>query len=94
MTATTQATPLTRGLVLGSWRMISWTYKVVETGETRDALGQNPRGSIVYTPERVMVLVLKSDRKRPLELPRPGVELYDLAAAGYSRRATSYSSER
>ncbi len=69
MTATLQATPLTRDSVLGSWRMISWSYKVVRTGETRDALGKHPHGWIVYTPERVMVLVLRKDRKRPLELP-------------------------
>src|SRR5208337_3361603 len=61
----TEATPLTREFLLGSWRMISWTYTVVETGEKRDALGPNPRGFIVYTPERVMVLVLKNDRRRP-----------------------------
>jgi Lipocalin-like domain len=48
--------------------MISWTYTVVETGEKRDALGQNPRGWFVYTPERAMVLVLKDDRKSPLGL--------------------------
>ena len=47
--------------------MISWSYKVVRTGETRDALGKHPHGWIVYTPERVMVLVLRKDRKRPLE---------------------------
>ena len=68
MIAATQPTPLTRDLVLGSWRMISWSYTILETGENRDALGQNPRGWIVYSPERVMVLVLNNDRKRPLEL--------------------------
>ncbi len=60
--------------------MISWTTKVVATGEKRDALGPNPRGFIVYTPERVMVLVLKNDRKRPLELPPANdekIELFD-----------------
>jgi Lipocalin-like domain len=69
MTTTTQLTPLTRDFVLGSWRMISWTYKLVDTGEKRDALGLNPRGWILYTPERVMVFVLRSDRTRPLGLP-------------------------
>ncbi len=37
MAATTLLTPLTRDLVLGSWRMISWTYRVVATGEKGDA---------------------------------------------------------
>jgi hypothetical protein len=48
--------------------MISWTHTVVETGEKRDALGRNPRGWFVYTPERAMVLVLKNDRMSPLGL--------------------------
>jgi hypothetical protein len=69
MDAATKLTPLTRDLVLGSWRMISWTYRVVATGEKRDALGRDPRGFIVYTPERVMILVLNNNRKRPLQLP-------------------------
>jgi hypothetical protein len=44
--------------------MISWTYKLVDTGEKRDALGLNPRGS-----DRVIVFVFRSDRTRPLGLP-------------------------
>jgi hypothetical protein len=78
--ATAEPSPLTRDAVLGSWKMISWTYTVVETGEKRDTLGQNPRGWIVYTPDRVMVLVLKDDRKRPLGLVPTAdekLELYD-----------------
>jgi hypothetical protein len=56
--------------------MISWTYEIVGTGEKRDALGPDPRGWIVYTPERVMVLVLKSDRKNLLDLCQlPGKSL-------------------
>ena len=68
MTAATQPTPLTWDLVLGSWKMISWSYTILETGEKRDALGRNPRGWIVYAPERVMVLVLRNDRRKPAEL--------------------------
>ena len=69
MTATAQPPPLTLDAILGSWRLISWTYRVTATGERRDALGQYPRGSILYTPERVMVLLLNNHRKRPLRLP-------------------------
>ncbi len=55
--------------ILGSWRMMSWTYETLETGETKDALGPNPRGYINYAPDgRVMVLVLKQDRKTPAAL--------------------------
>ena len=68
MTGIAELVPLTKDALLGAWQMTSWTYEIVETGEKRDALGANPRGWIVYSPERVMVLVLKSDRKKPAGL--------------------------
>src|SRR5215831_17678237 len=61
--------PLSRDLILGSWRMKSWVARDVVTGERRDALGQNPCGAVVYTPERVTFLILKNNRKRPERLP-------------------------
>jgi hypothetical protein len=55
--------PLTKDSLLGAWRMRSWIYEIVGTGERRDALGADPHGWIIYSPERVMVLVLKRNRK-------------------------------
>ena len=49
--------------------MTSWVTRDVATGERQDALGQNPRGSVVYTPERVTFLVLKNNRLRPGRFP-------------------------
>ncbi len=80
MTGIAEPVTLTKDALLGAWRMTSWTYEIVGTGENRDALGADPRGWIVYSPERVMVLVLKSDRKKPAELiPTPDEKfaLYD-----------------
>ena len=57
--------PLSRDLILGSWRMTSWVTRDVATGERRDALGQNPRGAVVYTPQRVTFLIIKNNRARP-----------------------------
>ena len=69
MAQDTPAKPLSRDLILGSWRMTSWVTKDVATGERRNALGQHPHGTVVYTPERVTFLVLKNNRKRPERLP-------------------------
>lgn len=63
------AKSLSRDLILGSWRMTSWVTKDVATGERRDALGQSPRGTVVYTPERVVFLILKDNRARPEQMP-------------------------
>jgi hypothetical protein len=56
------AKPLSRDLILGSWRMTSWVTRDVANGERRDALGENPCGAVVYTPERVTFLILKNNR--------------------------------
>ena len=32
--------------LLGTWKMVSWTKKVVATGETSDAFGPDPVGYI------------------------------------------------
>ena len=61
--------PLNRDLLLGSWRMTSWVTRDVATGERQDALGQNPRGTVVYTPERVTFLIIRNNRTRPEQLP-------------------------
>lgn len=67
--------------ILGSWRMTSWTYETLETGEVKDALGPNPRGYINYAPDgRMMVLVLRADRAAPAALVPTSEEkiaLYD-----------------
>ena len=34
-----------------------------------DPLGQNPRGTVVYTPQRVTFLITKNNRARPKQLP-------------------------
>jgi hypothetical protein len=63
------AKPLSRDLILGSWKMTSWVTRDVATDERHDALGQNPRGTVVYTPERVTFLITRDNRKRPEKLP-------------------------
>jgi Lipocalin-like domain len=67
--------------IVGSWKMLSWTYEVVETGEVHDALGKDPKGYTHYLPDgRMMVLVLKPDRLMPASLVPTAAEklaLYD-----------------
>ena len=69
MSEATPMKPLSRELILGSWRMTSWVTRDVATGERRDALGDNPQGSVVYSPERVTFLIVKNNRIRPERLP-------------------------
>ena len=69
MAQDTPVRPLSRDLILGSWRMTSWVTRDVATGERQDALGQNPRATVVYTPQRVTFLIIKNNRARPEQLP-------------------------
>jgi Lipocalin-like domain len=80
MADATEVVPLTKDTLLGAWRMRSRTYEIVGTGEKRDALGADPHGWIIYNPERVMVLALNRNRKKPVELVPTSEEklaLYD-----------------
>lgn len=80
MAQETSPKPLSRDLILGSWKMTSWVTRDVKTGERRDALGQNPRGMVMYTPSRVVFLITKNNRNRPEKLPPSDsekIELFD-----------------
>lgn len=56
----------TDGLI-GTWRMLSWTRRAVETGTVTDALGPDPIGYISYHPDgRMMAYVQRRERPRPV----------------------------
>ena len=69
MARDTPAKPLSRDVLLGSWRMTSWMTRDVATGERKETLGRHPRGIVVYTPERVTFFILRDNRRRPERLP-------------------------
>jgi hypothetical protein len=55
-----------RERILGTWRMVSWTRRLVPSGEESDAFGADPFGYINYSADgRMMVFVLRSGRARP-----------------------------
>jgi hypothetical protein len=70
-----------RAQLLGTWRMLGWRREVVATGEIADVLGPEPCGFVTYTPDdRVMALVVKRHRPRPISLMPTAAEkiaLYD-----------------
>lgn len=56
--------------ILGTWKILAWKRRLVESGEESDAFGSDPTGCINYAPDgRLMVLVLRGDRPRPSENP-------------------------
>jgi len=56
-----------RNPLVGTWKMLSWTREVLATGAKSDAFSAHPIGYINYSPEgRVIVIVVKEDRKAPV----------------------------
>ncbi len=81
MAADTPSGTTARDRVIGTWRMLSWKRRLVDTGEESDALGPDPFGYINYAPDgRVMVFVLKSVRPKPASnrpTPEEKIALFD-----------------
>ena len=52
--------------LLGTWKMILWTRKVVTTGAITDVMGTDPIGCIAYHADgRMMATVFHRDRRKP-----------------------------
>lgn len=50
----------------GTFRLVSATRTILETGEVEQSFGDNPSGYIVYGKDRrMMVLIVTGDRPRP-----------------------------
>jgi hypothetical protein len=50
----------------GTWKLASMQRRIVETGQTLDAFGPNPRGFLMYGQAgRMMVLIAMSNRLKP-----------------------------
>src|SRR5438270_13362557 len=55
--------------LFGTWRLMSFTQKILATGETIDVFGKAPQGFINYGRDgRMMVLMVKDARPKPSEL--------------------------
>jgi Lipocalin-like domain len=50
----------------GTWKLASMQRRIVETGQTLDAFGPNPRGLLMYGQAgRMIVLIAMSNRPKP-----------------------------
>ncbi len=55
--------------IVGTYKLISSTRKILETGEVLDTYGENPNGYIMYGEDgRMLALVTRSDREAPSSL--------------------------
>lgn len=52
--------------ILGTWKLVSYVREEVPPGAKSDVMGSHPSGYIKYgRDERMMVIIVSSDRKKP-----------------------------
>jgi hypothetical protein len=56
-----------QGSLCGTWRLVSWTVEVVETGEQLRQFGDDPPGFIHFTAKGRMFAVLTTSGRKPVE---------------------------
>jgi len=75
--------------LVGSYKLVASTLKIVDTGEVIDTWGKQPSGYINYAPDGRMLLVIVSDKNdRPA--PESGVAPSDEQAAKLFRTMAAY----
>ena len=70
----------------GTWKLVSWTRHLLDTGETVAAFGKTPRGFLNYGRDgRVFFIMAKEKRAKPADLTaltdQDRVELYNTMIA-------------
>jgi hypothetical protein len=73
----------------GTYRLISSTRTILETGEVLDTWGKNPNGFIIYGKDgRMLVLIVRRDRPKPESVDK----ITDQQRADLHRSMTAYGS--
>jgi hypothetical protein len=91
LTATIAALPLSAlaadDELVGTYKLISSTRKVLDTGEVLDTWGKHPNGFIIYGKEgRMLVLIVRRDRPKPESVEK----ITDQQRADLHRSMTAY----
>jgi len=60
------AAPAAESDLYGTWKMVSQSQKLVDTGEVRQGRGKTPNGYVTFTPDgRVIGIILSDKRPKP-----------------------------
>ena len=66
--------------IVGCWRLVSWVEVETETKSVHGAFGENPTGTLTYTPDGRMSLFIIDPKRKPSSGPKStdaeAVELY------------------
>ncbi|BCI68851.1 lipocalin-like domain-containing protein [Acetobacter aceti] len=53
--------------LIGTWQLVSYQVELQETGEFIDAMGQTPRGRVIFTPDNWVAFNLEGSNRTPAE---------------------------
>ena len=71
LAASVPATARANEELYGTWRLLSFTRQVVDTGETANIFGKSPHGYITYGRDgRVFAIIVREDRPKPADLAK------------------------
>ena len=60
------AAPAAESDLYGTWKMVSQSQKLTDTGEVRQGRGKTPNGYVTFTPDgRVIGIILNDKRPKP-----------------------------
>ncbi len=77
--------------LIGTWKLVSMTREMLDTGQKSDDYGPNPIGYINYSPEgRMIAIIVRSDRKKPKVKP-DDQRVSDQDAIALYRSMSSYA---
>src|SRR5271166_59828 len=75
--------------LVGTYKLVSFTSKVLDTGETYDTSGKQPGSYINYTSDGRMLVLMVADKKER-QAPESGVAHSDEQAANLFRTMAAY----
>jgi len=64
-----------RAKILGTWKLIAYEAEIQSTGERTPALGKNPSGYFIFTPEGRFMSVITGDGRKAAKTDQDRAEL-------------------
>jgi len=73
--------------VAGNWKLVSFVFEELATGNRTNPLGEHPKGYIIYTPEGRMIALGVHEKARAPKIDEDRIDLHKYMFA-YSGRYT------
>jgi len=69
------------GKIIGIWKLIAYEIEIQATGQKEPAMGNNPTGYVIFTPEKRVFFVLTGEGRKPAKTVEDRAELLNSLVA-------------